>query len=197
MELKTLKALALTSATVIGLAMAGPAHAQTETLTTSITTSSAITTNVVNGTTFGTYLVIVTGGDTPTLTMSTDGTNTITPAGTGGGSQLVFVSGTPDEGALTVETPAPAVLDMDFVTATGFTNFADVEVNLSSVAYETATESGSFVTTADATETITVVAGATPEPIAFGGTITFGETAGNSPADAAHSADVVLDFTYP
>jgi len=129
--------------------------------------------------------------------MSTDGTNTITPAGTGGGSQLVFVSGTPAEGSITVETPAPSVLDMDFDNTTGFTNLADAEVNLSSVAYETATESGSFVTTGLATETITVTAGATPEPIAFGGTITFGESAGASPGDAAHSADVVLDFSYP
>lgn len=193
MELKTLKALALTSATVIGLAMAGPAYAQTETLTTSITTSSAITTNVVNGTTYGTYLVIVTGGDNPTLTMTTDGTNTITPAGTGGGSQLVFVSGTPDEGALTVETPAPSVLDMDFVNATGFTDFADAGMSLTRVDYETATESGNFATGADSTETITVVAGSTPEPIAFGGVITFTAT----PADGAHSADVILDFTYP
>lgn len=193
MELKTLKALALTSATVIGLAMAGPAYAQTETLTTSITTSSAITTNVINGTTYGTYLVIVTGGDNPTLTMSTDGSNTITPAGTGGGSQLVFVSGTPDEGAFTVETPAPSVLDMDFVNATGFTDFADAGMSLTRVDYETATESGNFATAADATETITVVAGATPEPIAFGGVITFTAT----PADLAHSADVILDFTYP
>ncbi|MBL4803408.1 MAG: hypothetical protein JKY71_00960 [Alphaproteobacteria bacterium] len=197
MELKTLKALALTSATVIGLAMAGPAYAQQETLTTSITTSSAITTNVVNGTAFGTYLVVVAGTDTPTLTMSTDGSNTITPGGTGGGSQLVFVSGTPAEGALTVETPAPSVLDMDFDNTTGFTDFADAEASLTRVDYETATESGSFPTNAAATETITVVAGATPEPIAFGGVITFGLTANNSPADAAHSADVVLDFAYP
>ncbi len=193
MELKTLKALALTSATVIGLAMAGPAYAQTETLTTSITTSSAITTNVVNGTQYGTYLITVVAPDNPTLTMSTDGTNTITPAGTGSGSQIVFVSGTPDEGALTVETPAPSILDMDFLTAS-LVDFAGASnLGLTSIAYETATESGSFLTNADTTETITVVAGATPEPIAFGGVITATAT----PADGAYSADVVLDFTYP
>ena len=61
MELKTLKALALTSATVFGLAMAGPAYAQTETVTASLATSSAITTTFEEGVQFAVDQVIPVG----------------------------------------------------------------------------------------------------------------------------------------
>lgn len=189
MELKTMKTLALTSAVALGIAASGPAFAQVETVNAQLITSSAITSVDVSDMDFGEWLIQFVALDTPVLTLTNDGTVAVTQTGSvANGSQVVQITAPATEGVVTVETPAPSTLTM---TRSNTSDFADGGLSLSAVAYRTATETGNINADA-ATGTVTVVAGATPETVTFGGDISITAT----PADATHTASFDVTFTY-
>lgn len=192
MELKTMKALALTSAVALGLATT-PALAQTENVTATLVTSSAITTTKTNDMDFGEWLIIY-GTDSPNLTLTSNGTDGVTQGGVLTDSQVVLVDATNNqEGGLTVDVPAPALMTM---TASNFTDFASAGLSLDVVRYTTANETGSLITAGAVVALgvpVTVqTGGGTPEPIALGGTIEITNTV----ADNTHTADFDVTFTY-
>lgn len=194
MELKTLKALALTSATVIGLAMAGPAYAQTETVTVTLITASGITSAVGTNADFGSYVIQNSAPDTVVLQMSTDGTDTINVTGViDPTTQIIPFAGTPAEALVTVQAPAPATLQMDI---SAVTDFGDANLALTGLDWETASESGTFVIptpfVAPAAQSISVLAASTDENVVFGPEI----TASGTPLDNTHVADFTVNFAF-
>ncbi|MEM7651033.1 MAG: hypothetical protein AAF204_02985 [Pseudomonadota bacterium] len=188
----SMKMLAAASVLALGLATAGTAEAQTENVVATLTTSSAITTTLANDMNFGEWLIQF-GTDTPALTLTDDGTNGVTQSGTVTDSQVVNVStAAQQEGGLTVDVPAPAVMQM---VASNFTDIVDAGLSLTDVTYRTVTENGSIITGATVTAAVpvTVVTGnGTPEPVALGGTIAITGT----PGDLAHTADFDVTFSY-
>ena len=191
MELKTMKALAVTSAVALGLAFSSPANAQTENVAAQLITSSAITSNLVTDMDFGEFLIQF-GTDTPTLVLSNDGSVAVTPGGVVD-SQVVEITPTANEGVVTVQIPAPGTLDM---TSANLIDFADAGLALDIVSYRTASENGQTITTGGATGVavpVTVLAGATDETVTFGGTIAITAT----PLDNTHTATFDVTFSYP
>lgn len=188
MRRTTLKFLAFTGAVALGIAGSNSAFAQTETVQATLTTSSAITSNVVSAIDFGTWLLIVDGVETPTITLTDDGT---VDATTGGitNSQLAEITAPATEGVVTVQTPAPAVLTM---TRSNTTDFTDGGLSLTAVTYNTATEASTNINADAASGTVTVLAANTDETVTFGGTVTADAT----PADAAHTASFDVTFSY-
>ena len=182
MELKTLKALALTSATVFGLAMAGPAYAQTETVTASLATSSAITTTFEEGVDFGEYFINIDGTEQPTLSMDST-TGAITVAGATNSQVIQITAPTSARGEVTVSVPADNTTVQ--MTPTAVVDFTDPALSLTTVRYLSASESGSWANTSTTAVPITVLTGGTPESVFFAGVITAGDgsTADLSPLD--------------
>jgi len=192
MELKTMKTLALTSAVALGIAASGPAQAQVETVTAQLITSSAITSNNVSDMDFGEWLVQFVAGDTPTITLTDDGSVASTQTGSvANGSQVIQITAPANEGVVTVQIPANGSLTM---TASSFTDLADGGLSLDSVTFRTASENGTVITGAatDGADTITVLAGATDETITFGGDIDITAT----PLDGTHTSTFDVTFSY-
>ena len=191
MKFTSMKALAFAGALTIGLAMSGTAQAQTENVTSTLITSRAITSALVTDMDFGEFL-IQHGTDTPTLTLSNDGSIAVTSGGVVD-SQVVEITPTISEGGVTVQIPAPGSLDM---TSSNLIDFASASLALDIVTYRTASENGQVITTGGVTGVavpVTVLAGATDEAIAFGGTIDISGT----PLDNTHTATFDVTFTYP
>lgn len=189
MELKTMKTLALTSAVALGIATSGPAFAQVETVDAQLITSSAITSTDVSDMDFGEWLVQFVAGDTPTITLTDDGTVASTQTGAvGNGSQVIQITAPATEGVVRVQCPAPATLVM---TRSNSSDFADGGLSLTATTFRTATENGNIDADTD-TANITVLAGATDEDINFGGDIDVTAT----PADNTHTASFDVTFTY-
>jgi len=192
MKRTNLKMLALATAAVAGLALL-PQGAQAQTpVQTSIATNSAIT--VVDGDDidFGTWLIIVRSGETPTLTI--DSTATVTVAGDTTSTVQDLGVGTQQAGTLTVDVPAGSnnvVLQMERTAATAFT---DGGLTLTNAFYSTATE-GADVAFPEATGVdVTVVAGGTPETVTFGVEITANATPDD--ANSPHTSSFDVTFAY-
>lgn len=190
MELKTMKTLALTGAVALGIAISGPAMAQNETVTAQLITSSAITSANVSDMDFGEWFINFAAG-TPALTLTDDGTVATTQTGAIGTSQVVNITPSATEGALTVQTPAPAVLQM---TPSNLIPIGDPGLTLQTVTYRTATENGTVVAAAaaGAAVPVTTTVAATDETITFGGTINITGT----PVDLTHTATFDVAFAY-
>jgi hypothetical protein len=189
MKLTKLKRLATVSAVALGMAVTnGPAQAQTENLTATLETNSAITSNVANNLDFGEWFINFVAGDTPVLTMNTNGALTVTQTGAvGNGSQLVQITAPTNRGEINVQTPAPSLLD---ITCTNIVDFVDGGLTLNVIRYDTATQP---VTACDNTaDPVTVVSGGTDELVSFGGDITVSAT----PGDGTHTATFQVDFAY-
>lgn len=191
MELKTMKALALTSAVALGIAST-PAYAQVETLTATLITSSAITSTPVSNLDFGEYLIQFVAGDAPVLTLTDDGSVSVTQTGSvANGSQVTQITAPATEGVVNVQTPAPSTLQL---TASNLVDFADAGLALDDVSFRTASENGSIITAGvpTAAVSVTVLAGATDEAVTMGGNINITAT----PADNTHTATYDITFTY-
>lgn len=191
MELKTMKALALTSAVALGFA-SSPALAQSENVTAQLITSSAITSNYISDLDFGEYLIQFVAADTPVLTLTNDGSVAVTQTGSvANGTQVVQITAPATEGAVTVQTPAPATLQL---TAANLVDFADPGLALDDVTFRTASENGSIITAGvpTAAVSVTVLAGATDETVTMGGNINVSAT----PGDGTHTATFDVNFAY-
>lgn len=183
-----LKSLGFASAIALSVATPEMAYGQAETVNVSFTTTSTINTVDVSDMDFGTFMVIVAGGDNPTITLTDDGNATATVANNAN-STVTQIIAPATEGVVTVETPAPVVLTM---TRSASVDFADANLSLTSVTYNTATENSTAINANGANGPVTVVAGATPEAVNFGGVITATAT----PGDAAHTATFLVTFTF-
>jgi hypothetical protein len=195
MKLTKLKKLAAVSAVALTMALTtGNANAQVENMTATLTTSSAITTAFVTGIDFGEYFINFAAATTPILRASAalGGPATTTQVGVLGASQVVQITAPATQGEITVQTPAPSVLQM---VMSNFTDIPDAGLSLTSIRYDTATEPVTAVPTGvmpTPAQTVTVLAGATDEIVQFGGDIAVTAT----PADAAHVADFDVTFSY-
>ena len=185
----------LLGAAILGLAvMAGSAMADDDVdITATIETDSGITAAVVDSIDFGSYLIGVDAlsGDQVTITIDTLGALTSNATGT---AQVIDLTGTATgtPGQATVDLPSGADGIELQMTRDVITQFVDTNITLDDITYRTATEAEDPVL--EATPVIvTVVAGGTPEPVFFGGTITADAT----PADnAAHTATFNVNFGY-
>lgn len=193
MKLTTFKTLALATAAVAVVAFVPQgANAQTP-VQTSIATNSAIT--VVDGVDidFGTWLIIVRGGETPTLTI--DNAGAITTGGITTSTLQNLTPGTSVAGTVTVDTPTGTTNTVLQMSRTAATAFTDPGLAITAVTYSTATEGNNQAfAVAPATVPVTVVAGGTPETVTFGATITASVT----PLDAnsPHTSSFDVSFAY-
>lgn len=190
MKCSTLKLMAFASALVVGAAISGQALAQTETVNATLTVSSAITSNDVSDMDFGTWLIQFEAGDTPVITLTSDGTAATSQTGSvANGSQVIEITDSATEGVVTVQTPAPSSLTL---TRSNTVAFASGALSLASVAFRTASNGPTAINANAATGTVTVVAGATDETIRFGGTVAISAT----PADGIHTASFDVTLAY-
>lgn len=192
MNFRTMKIVAAFAVAFFGVAaLSSNAQAQ-DTITANIEFDSAITTSNAADLEFGTWLAIVRGGDTVTLTM--DNTGAITPAGITT-STFQNIAGTPAAGGIDVDLPAGTtnvVLQMSRTAATAFATNAGV-MTLSAVTYSTAAQGNNQAFAATPTTVpVTVAAGGTPEHVTFGGTISLTGT----PTDGPDSASFDVSFAY-
>lgn len=189
MTRKPLRLLAYSSAFALAVCFHGQqAQAQTETVTATLITSSAIDSAVTTGMDFGTWLIQFAANSTPSITLTNDGSAGTSQTGVIGNSTVVEITDSANEGVVTVTTPAPTVLDLTRGTVT---DFAQTVLSLSTITYDTATES-STVLAANAAQPVTVVAGNTAETVRFGGIVTITGT----PTDATHTATFNITFAY-
>ncbi len=191
MRRKTLKLLAFTGAIALGAATTSHVFAQTVVPIT-FSTTSAITVANVSALDFGTWVAQIgavdDGANDVTLTL-TDDTSVAATSGGVTDSVLIQVTAPATEGAITVDTPAPAVLTM---TRDSSNAISDANITLTAVSYRTATQAGNIDSDLD-TATVTVLVGAgTAETVTFGGELTFLAT----PTDNAHTGDFTVSFSY-
>lgn len=186
-HLKVLRILCLIVALSVGLMTSSQLFAQTETVRATFVTTSTITTVDVADMDFGTYFVIVGGADNPTFTLTDDNTTTVTVADDANSTVTEIVAAA-SEGQVTVETPAAVTLTM---TRSASGDFTDPNLSLTATTFRTASENGNIDADTD-NDTITVLAGSTPEVVRFGGTITATDT----PGDATHSAQFNVTFAF-
>lgn len=186
---KSFKLLAYSSAAVLALSVYGkPAQAQTETLVATLITSSAIDTTLVSGMDFGTWLIQFAANSTPSITLTDSGVASTSQTGTLGNSTVVEITDSANEGVVTVTIPGPAVLDLTRGTVT---DFAATGLSLSTITYDTATQT-STVLAANTVQPVTVVAANVAETIRFGGIVTITGT----PADGTHTASFNVTLAY-
>lgn len=181
------KSLVSALALIAAMTSGSHAYAQTETVNIQLITNTAITTVDVSDMDFGEYFLIPAGGDNPTLTLSDDGSVNVTIANNAN-SSVAQLTAPATEGVVTVQAPAAIGLTM---TRSSTTDIVDAALSLTAVTYRTATENGN-INADNANGPVTVVAGATPETVTFGGTI----TATTVPADATHTAQFDVTFSF-
>ena len=185
-----IRLLAYSSAIALATCFYGQAHAQIETVSATLITSSAIDTVKVTDMDFGEWLIQFAAATTPSITLTSDGTAATSATGTVGASTLVEITDSANEGQITVEVPAPTVMSM---TRAAVTNFVDTNISLSTITYQTATEAATTFGVGNGNAVnVTVLAGATPEDVNFGGIVTITGT----PADATHTASFVVTLAY-
>lgn len=201
MTYKTFKTLALVGATAISLGlMSYQANAaNTANVTFDIDTLSGITATTGSTMDFGTWLIGIHTGDTPTITMATDGT--FSAVGTPGTSQVKNLTGATSGTAGTVTVTLPAGADglTLQMTRTAVTDFADAGLTLedSLITYSNgdalgAAQNGTFLSGPTNNVPISITTGATGAVVSFGGTITASAT----PSDATHTASFDVTFAY-
>lgn len=191
MKIKTFKraALLLAAGAVITPAISYAAN-DPITVNSSITTLAAIDTVDGDDMDFGSWFIVLHGGDTPTITMDTAGD--ILVAGNTN-SQVQNLAGAPvgTAGSLTVDVPlgvTNAVLQM---THAGITQPTDTNVTLTGITYSDGTVTDQDFTAGTAVDVV-VQAGGTPQDVTFGGEFTFAAT----PTDDTHVASFIVSFAY-
>lgn len=193
MKLTSLKSFALLSATALSLVLAIPqnAHAQNVSIPTTFTVASGITAALVNPLDFGTWVVNHGGADTLTITVAPmAGAPTFTPGGVvAPTSKLVNITPPATAGQATVTVPAALALTVELDS---ITPFAQADLTLGTVRYATTTEAPTTMTVGNLYP-VTVLAGATPEPVYFGGTVSI---AGAIPNATYNDATLEIIFAY-
>lgn len=189
----TLRSKLLSSAAILGLASlpAVAFAADNVDVDAVITTSAGITAAHVADINFGTWLVGIASGDTPTITL--DASNGSLSSGNVGSSQLINLTGATagTMGQVTVNLPAGAdgiVLQME---RSAITDFTDTGLSLTTVLYDTDDIVPGTLAAVTAVD-VTVESGGVAEPTFFGAIITADAT----PADATHSATFNVSFSY-
>ena len=189
MKRTTFKYLCLGVAAIGLVGLSHNANAQTATVQADLVTNSAVTATTVDAMDFGEWLLVHGGAGTGTLTLSDDGSVTVTPnTATAPGSAFVEITPGLTEGLVNVQGPAAGVLTM---TRSGTVDFPSPALLLSNVSYRTATENGNIA--ADSSfGPVTLTAAGVDEPVVFGGQIAVTAT----PADGTHNATFDVTFSY-
>jgi len=197
MKFKSLKKLALVSSTVLGIALPAAVYAAAPNadVTVDITTDAGITATNLTDMDFGTWIIGVHSGDTPTIVMPV-ATGTMTKT-TGVGSDLLALTGTAGVlGTIKVTLPTGANNLTLQMQRSAVTQFTDTNIQLTAVTYKNGDPAGAAQTGTLAPVTnvpIIVSNGATGATISFGGTITATAT----PADnLAHNAKFDVTFSF-
>ena len=190
MTIKPLRLLAYSSAVAIALCIGGKEDAiaqVTQSITATLKTSSAITVAKVSDMDFGEWLVRFVD-NTPSITLTDDGTASTSQTGTLGNSIVVEIVDGASEGVVTASIPAAATLQL---SRGAITNFLATGISLNTITYDT--DHGTTATLAANTPVNFVVSAAnTPEQVNLGGVINI---TGN-PTDGTHTASFVLTFQY-
>lgn len=179
-----------TAALAIGYMSNTASAADNANVNASITTSSTITAAAVNTMDFGTWLVGIHTGDTPTIRMDATGAYTTGSLGTSQIANLGAGTGTPGSATITLPNGADGVIVQMSLDA--INDFAGGALSLTAVTYDTATEAETAIVAGGATQPVTNVNGSTPETISFGATITASAT----PTDGNHTASLDISFDY-
>lgn len=192
MKFNHLKTLALTAIVTLSAGLTFQAHAQTETIGATLTTSGTLSTARISDFDFGEYFIFLAGGDTPTLTIDDNGAVAVAVAGDADpGTFVTQVSPPTTRGEMTVTVPAPGMALT--LTRDSSNDFADAGLSMTAVEYGTATDGNSNDISTDLdTGTVTVVAANTPESILFGSEITVATVPGN----ATHTADFTVTLSF-
>ena len=166
--------------------------ADNATVTATLTSVGALDAQNVAGMNFGTWYLNVTNPDTVTLVKSpTTGAVADTPAGAATSTEVVANTTRAQQTVAITGGGATENGTVVQVQHAAITNFGDTDAVLSAITYQTATE-GPTTMTATTNYPVTIVAGATPEPVYFGGTITI-----DDPIPAgANTATFVVTYSY-
>ncbi len=154
-----------------------------------LTTDSAITLASVTDMDFGSWLLYHDTTNNVTVTM-VPSTGTVTGVSAGGTSVASLITASASVGAITVNSPGAAALDL-FGSVT--TDFVDAGLALTAITYafNGGADTALGVNVGAAT-TINTTGGATLDPLLFGGLVTVTVT----PADQAHTATVTVNVQY-
>lgn len=197
MRRNTLKLLALSGAVAFGFAMSGTAQAQTGSVQASLTTSSAITVTAGNDLDFGTWFLYMPTGTDDTFTLVMDPQATTVTANIGAGvdttvqSAGVNITPSANVGDIVIQTPAAATVNM-FATISA--DFTDAQLSFGSPTFSLNGAATASLSILSGTPTSFTSTGGVDDTITLGGTITL--SAGAGIADATHTADIDVTFSY-
>lgn len=168
--------------------------APTATVNVTLRTVGALTATVVDPMAFGKWNINSTAGSIQLVKATTGG---VTASGATGGATAVALATNATPAQVTVAIDGGADPDEDATVVqlerTAVVDFAGGILALSDITYRTATEVGENVlAVTPATEDVTIVDGATAEPVFFGGTITATGTVASG--DNAASFDVTFSY---
>lgn len=197
MNFKHTKILATAAvAALMGVAFAptqSHAAAVTPTVNANITTASAITVADGLDMQFGTWFILFRNADNFIIRLDT--ADAISTVGLGPApatdSRAINTLVGPVSGTVTASLPAGVNGVVINMQRTAITDFADAALTLNTITYSTATEAEAPLP-ATTNVPVTVLVGATPEVVSFGGDV---EVTGN-PADLLHVASFQVSFAY-
>lgn len=171
----------------IGVGVQNTNAADNATITATLTSVGALDVNNVAGMDFGTWFFGGTLGANPNdvVLVKSPTTGAVADTENGTGTATVVVANTTRAQQTVAITGGGASENGTIVQVqhAAITNFTDTDAVLSAITYQTASE-GPTTMTATTNYPVTIVAGATPEPVYFGGTITV-SGAVNSGANTA------------
>ncbi len=173
MNFSTIKKLCLTSAVALTMFASQGAFAQstaTANVPASFSTAAGITAAAVNTLTFGTWLVVVGGADTPTITIPAGSGAPSVPTPTNASSSTVSnVVAPTTRGSATVTSPVTGTV---YLTA-AVTDFTNVNLTLSAPTYSVGGSPSAAIPTTGTTAPIATTA-SVATTVDIGGTITIG-----------------------
>ena len=186
MTRNTLKLMACAAILALGTTSANIASAQeTVNISSTLTTSRAITLTAGQALDFGTWLIL--DGTTDSTLVMDPSTGVVTDtAGTGATVFEITISA--GEGQVTLSTPGDASVD---IWGSVSTDFTDGGLSLATLTYSFDGAAGAALSAAAAGSAVSTTSGAT-HTIGIGGTLTVSAT----PADAAHTATITFNCDY-
>lgn len=178
MKLSQFKMMAAIGALVLGLGIVPAVKAaDNATITTSITTLGVLDVQTVQGTlNFGTWYIDNPTGDTSTLVKSSS-TGVVTPTADTNSTLSEAVANTTRAQLTVAITGGGGAQDGTVVQVrrSAPSAFSDGDLALTDVTYETANETSASMTV-NQDYPVTIAAGASPEPVYFGGELTASDT---------------------
>jgi hypothetical protein len=193
MSFQRLSCIAAVGALLFGFTAVDPVKAAPNaTITATLTSVGALAATNVADMNFGTWF-LVPGAGSIDLVKATTGGITANVSGGATATQVVTNS-TPAQ--VTVAITGGGASEngtVVHVTRGAITDFASApDATLGSITYRTATQSGENALAEATPENVTIVAGNTPEPVYFGGTVTVTNTLPNG----ADTATFDVTFSY-